>query len=158
METLLKEKTEAPDFSLPDPSGVKVSLSDFRGKWVVLYFYPKDDTPGCTEEALDFTELAPELRKNGTVVIGISPDSETSHEKFVKKHGLTLILLSDADHQAIGAYGVWQKKSMYGREYMGVARTTYLIDPKGFISRVWEGVKVKGHAESVKDFVCSLKK
>lgn len=140
---------EAPDFCLLDENGQKVCLSDFKGKWVVLYFYPKDNTPGCTKEAENFSELLPEFEKLGAVVIGVSPDSVESHKKFKEKRGLKVKLLSDESREVLKAYGVWQKKKMYGREYMGVVRTTYLIDPEGKVTHIWKRVKVKGHAEAV---------
>jgi len=140
---------EAPDFCLLDENGQKVCLSDFKRKWVVLYFYPKDNTPGCTKEAENFSELLPEFEKLGAVVIGVSPDSVESHKKFKEKRGLKVKLLSDESKEVLKTYGVWQKKKMYGREYMGVVRTTYLIDPEGKVAHVWKRVKVKGHAEAV---------
>jgi len=140
---------EALDFCLLDENGQKVCLSDFKGKWVVLYFYPKDNTPGCTKEAENFSELLPEFEKLGAVVIGVSPDSVESHKKFKEKRDLKVKLLSDESREVLKAYGVWQKKKMYGREYMGVVRTTYLIDPEGKVAHVWKRVKVKGHAEAV---------
>jgi peroxiredoxin Q/BCP len=139
----------APDFTLPTDGGGKVKLSEFKGRKVVLYFYPKDDTSGCTLEAVTFTTLAPEFAKAGTVVIGVSPDSVKSHDKFKLKHELGVILAADEDRKAIEAYGVWGEKSMYGRKYMGVLRTTFLIGPDRRIAEVWENVKVKGHAEAV---------
>lgn len=140
---------EALDFCLLDENGQKVCLNDFKGKWVVLYFYPKDNTPGCTKEAENFSELLPEFEKLGAVVIGVSPDSVESHKKFKEKRDLKVKLLSDESREVLKAYGVWQKKKMYGREYMGVVRTTYLIDPEGKVAHVWKRVKVKGHAEAV---------
>jgi len=140
---------EAPDFCLLDENGQKVCLNDFKGKWVVLYFYPKDNTPGCTKEAENFSELLPEFEKLGAVVIGVSPDSVESHKKFKEKRDLKVKLLSDESREVLKAYGVWQKKKMYGREYMGVVRTTYLIDPEGKVTHIWKRVKVKGHAEAV---------
>jgi peroxiredoxin Q/BCP len=139
----------APDFTLPTDGGGKVKLSEFKGRKVILYFYPKDDTSGCTLEAVTFTTLAPEFAKAGTVVIGVSPDSVKSHDKFKLKHELGVILAADEDRKAIEAYGVWGEKSMYGRKYMGVLRTTFLIGPDRRIAEVWENVKVKGHAEAV---------
>lgn len=139
----------APDFSLPRDGGGTVSLSQFLGQKVVLYFYPKDNTSGCTVEALDFTALKGEFEKAGTVVIGMSPDSAASHDKFCKKHALGVILAADEDKTALSAYGVWTEKSMYGRKYMGVERTTVLVDAAGKIARIWPKVKVNGHAEEV---------
>lgn len=139
----------APDFTLPADGGGKVKLSDFKGSKVVLYFYPKDDTSGCTLEAVTFTRLAAEFAKAGAVVIGVSPDSVKAHDKFKAKHALGVTLAADEDRKVIEAYGVWGEKSMYGRKYMGVLRTTFLIAPDRKIAEVWENVKVKGHAEAV---------
>lgn len=139
----------APDFTLPTDGGDKVELSQFKGRKVVLYFYPKDDTSGCTLEAVTFTTLAPEFEAAGAVVIGVSPDSVKSHDRFKAKHELGVILAADEDRKAIEAYGAWGEKSMYGRKYMGVLRTTFLIGPDRRIAEVWENVKVKGHAEAV---------
>jgi len=146
---VLEPGTEAPDFCLPSDSGTQVCLKELRGKWVVLYFYPKDNTPGCTKEAESFTQLLPEFEKEGAVVLGVSPDSVESHKKFKEKKGLKVTLLSDPEKEVISAYGAWQKKKMYGREFMGVVRSTYLIDPEGKVAHVWKKVRVKDHAESV---------
>ena len=140
---------KAPGFTLQDGDDIKTSLSGLKGNWVVLYFYPKDDTQGCTTEALDFSRLSGAFEKLGAVVLGISPDSAASHQKFTKKHDLSVRLLSDPDHVALNKYGVWQMKKMYGREYMGVVRTTFLINPAGKIVETWEKVRVKNHAENV---------
>lgn len=146
----------APDFTLPTDGGEKVKLSGFKGRKVVLYFYPKDDTSGCTLEATTFTTLAPEFEAAGAVVIGVSPDSVKSHDKFKAKHNLGVILASDEQHQAIEAYGVWVEKSMYGRKYMGVERATFLIGPDRKIAEAWHKVKVPGHAETVLKAVKAL--
>lgn len=146
---VLQQGKPAPDFALPTDGGGTVELSGFKGRKVVLYFYPKDDTSGCTLEAVTFTTLAPEFAAAGAVVIGVSPDSARSHDKFKAKHQLGVILAADEDRKAIEAYGVWGEKSMYGRKYMGVLRTTFLIGPDRRIARVWENVKVRGHAEEV---------
>ena len=146
----------APDFTLPRDGGGTVSLSQFLGQKVVLYFYPKDDTSGCTVEAIDFTALKDAFEKAGTVVIGLSPDSVASHDKFCRKHALGVILAADEDKTALAAYGVWTEKSMYGRKYMGVERTTVLVDAAGKIARIWPKVKVKGHAEEVLEAARSL--
>lgn len=143
----------APDFTLPASNGQTVSLRDFRGKNVVLYFYPKDMTPGCTTEACDFRDCHPEFAKLDTVVLGVSPDDVPSHDKFIAKHGLPFLLLADTDHKVAEAYGVWVLKKMYGREYMGIERTTFVIDREGRIAQVWHKVKVKGHVEDVLTFV-----
>lgn len=141
--------TTAPDFTLPRDGGTSVSLSALRPGKVVLYFYPKDDTPGCTLEAQDFTARLPAFADAQTTVIGISKDSVKAHDKFCKKHGLGVILASDEDGQTCEDYGVWLEKSMYGKTYMGVERTTVLIDGAGNIARVWNKVSVKGHADEV---------
>ena len=145
----LDKGSEAPDFALPRDGNGIVSLSDLRGKSVVLYFYPKDDTSGCTAESIDFSALKPEFDRLGTVVIGISPDTTKSHDKFKAKHGLSVDLVSDTEKQTLQAYGVWVEKSMYGRKYMGVERSTFLIDREGRIAEVWRKVKVPGHAKAV---------
>ncbi|WP_457679071.1 thioredoxin-dependent thiol peroxidase [Thermovibrio sp.] len=148
---------EAPLFCLPDEEGKEVCLKDFRGKWVVLYFYPKDNTPGCTKEALGFSELLPKFEKLNATVIGISPDSVESHRKFKEKKRLKVKLLSDENKEVVNAYGVWQKKKNFGREYFGVVRTTYLIDPEGKVAYLWKRVKVKGHPEAVLEKLKELK-
>ncbi|WP_296106356.1 thioredoxin-dependent thiol peroxidase [uncultured Agrobacterium sp.] len=140
---------EAPDFRLPRNGGGDISLSDLKGKAVVLYFYPKDDTSGCTAEAIDFSAQGGEFEKANSVVIGISPDSVKSHDKFAAKHSLSIMLAADEDKTALEAYGVWKEKSMYGKKYMGVERTTYLISPQGKIAKIWNKVKVQGHAQAV---------
>jgi peroxiredoxin Q/BCP len=139
----------APEFELPRDGGGSISLAALRGKPIVLFFYPKDDTKACTEEAISFSALAKEFQEAGIALVGISPDSAKSHDRFTKKHGLTVTLGADEDKAAAHAYGVWVEKSMYGRKYMGVERTTFLIDRQGVISRVWEKVKVPGHADEV---------
>ena len=140
---------KAPDFELPTEGGEALKLSRLKGKPVVLYFYPKDDTSGCTAEAKDFSRLAPEFRKAGVEVVGVSPDSVESHAKFRRKYDLAVRLAADADKAVANAYGVWVEKSMYGRKYMGVERTTFLIDKAGRIAKSWRKVKVPGHAEEV---------
>lgn len=141
--------TPAPDFTLPRDGGGTVSLSALRPGKVVLYFYPKDDTPGCTLEAQDFTARLPAFGDAETTVIGISKDSVKAHDKFCKKHGLGVILASDEEGSTCEDYGVWLEKSMYGKTYMGVERTTVLIDAQGNVARVWNKVSVKGHADEV---------
>jgi thioredoxin-dependent peroxiredoxin len=140
---------KAPAFTLPRDGGETVSLSDFRGGKLVLYFYPKADTSGCTREALDFTGLARAFAKAGTTVLGVSADPVKKLDRFKAKHGLSVALGSDETHGMLTAYGVWAKKTMYGRSYMGVLRNTFLIGPDGRIAQVWEKVKVDGHAEQV---------
>lgn len=139
----------APDFTLPSSGGGSVRLSSLRGKTVVLYFYPKDDTPGCTKEACDFRDNLPKFRTSKAAVLGVSVLDEASKVRFAEKYDLTFPLLADADHEVADKYGAWQKKSRYGREYMGVARTTYLIDADGKIARRWDNVKVDGHTDAV---------
>lgn len=146
----------APDFSLPRDGGGTVSLAEYSGRPVVLYFYPKDDTSGCTSEAIAFTGLADAFEKADAVVIGLSPDSAASHDRFVAKHGLNVILAADEDKHVLEKYGVWKEKSMYGRKYMGVERTTVLVAPDGKIARIWPKVKVTGHADEVLEAVRGL--
>jgi peroxiredoxin Q/BCP len=146
---MAEDGEEAPDFELPTDGGKPLKLSRLRGKPVVLYFYPKDDTSGCTAEAKDFSRLAPAFSKAGAQVIGVSPDDVESHQKFRRKYELAITLAADTDKTVARAYGVWVEKSMYGRTYMGVERSTFLIDGKGRIARSWRKVKVPGHAEEV---------
>ncbi len=153
----LKVGDPAPDFCLPDQDGNEVCLKDLRGKWVILYFYPKDNTSGCTKEAIGFTEHLEEIESLGAVVLGVSPDSVKSHVKFREKHNLKVTLLSDPEHKVLETYGAWQLKKMYGREYYGVVRSTYLIDPEGKIAYIWPKVKVKGHVEAVIEKLKELK-
>ncbi|MEN5277947.1 thioredoxin-dependent thiol peroxidase [Brucella sp. TWI432] len=140
---------QAPDFTLPSDNSDTITLSSLKGKPVVLYFYPKDDTSGCTKEAITFSQLTPEFDKIGVRIIGVSPDSAEKHAKFRKKHALRVDLAADEGKTALEAYGVWLEKSMYGRKYMGVERTTFLIDADGRIAKIWEKVKVDGHAQAV---------
>jgi peroxiredoxin Q/BCP len=154
--TELSPGQDAPQFELPRDGGGTLTLSALRGKAVVLYFYPKDDTSGCTAEAIDFSALKPDFEKAGAVVIGMSPDSAKKHDKFKAKHGLSVDLVADEERKAIEAYGVWAEKSMYGRKYMGVERTTFLIDRNGKIARIWPKVKVPGHAAEVLEAVRAL--
>jgi peroxiredoxin Q/BCP len=145
----LQPGDKAPAFKLADETGKPVSLSDFKGKQVVLYFYPKDSTPGCTTEACDFRDNLNRIAKTGAVVLGVSADSSESHRKFKEKQGLNFPLLSDPDKKAIEAYGVWQEKSLYGRKFMGIVRSTFIIDGKGSIAKVFPKVKVAGHVDEV---------
>ncbi len=140
---------KAPDFCLPNQDNEEVCLRDLQGSWVVLYFYPKDNTPGCTTEALDFTAHLNEFQGLGATVLGVSPDSVRKHQNFIAKKELKVTLLSDEEKEVCQAYGVWQLKKNYGREYMGVVRSTFLIDPDGIIRAKWEKVRVKGHVEEV---------
>jgi peroxiredoxin Q/BCP len=153
---MLEAGQKAPDFNLPTDAGGTVRLSKLKGSPIVVYFYPKDSTSGCTKEALSFSALSNEFRALGARVIGISPDGTESHAKFRAKYDLTVELAADPDRKAIDAYGVWVEKSMYGRKYMGVDRSTFLIDSKGKIARVWRRVKVPGHAEEVLEAVKAL--
>ena len=140
---------KAPAFSLEDQSGKTVKLSDFKGKTVVLYFYPKDDTPGCTREACAFRDEHSALQKAGAVVLGVSPDSGPSHAKFAGKYKLPFPLLADTDHAVSEKYGAWGEKSLYGRKFVGITRSTFLIDGSGKVARVWPKVKVDGHVDEV---------
>lgn len=149
MSTELEPGQAAPEVRLPRDGGGEISLADFAGRKVVLYFYPKDDTSGCTTEAIAFTARAADFEAAGAVVIGISKDSVKSHDKFRDKHGLGVILLSDAEGDVAERYGTWGEKSMYGRKYMGIDRSTFLIDAEGRIARIWRKVKVPGHVDEV---------
>jgi peroxiredoxin Q/BCP len=146
---MLNEGDRVPDVHLEGMKGEQVSPADFRGNKLVLYFYPKDDTSGCTREAQDFTALAEEFEKEGTWVLGVSKDSPASHAKFSGKYGLKVPLASDVDGSVCEAFGTWVEKSMYGRKYMGIDRATFLINRDGRVARVWRKVKVPGHAEEV---------
>lgn len=146
---MVSEGDDAPDFDLERDGGGRIRLKDFAGQPVVLFFYPKDDTSGCTKEAVAFTELAPEFAKHGAAIVGVSPDTSASHDKFKAKHNLDIALAADTEKSVAGAYGVWVEKSMYGRKYMGVERSTFLIGPDGAVQRAWRKVKVPGHAEAV---------
>ena len=147
---------KAPAFTLPGDGGTEISLASLAGKKVVLYFYPKDDTSGCTKEAMEFNALRADFAAVGTEIIGVSPDSTASHDKFKKKYDLGFALAADESKAMLEAYGVWVEKSMYGRKYMGVERTTVLIDASGTIARVWPKVKVPGHAAEVLEAAKSL--
>lgn len=140
---------QAPDFTLTDDTGGTLRLADLKGRKIVLYFYPKDDTPGCTKEAIGFSCLKDQFEAANTVVIGVSKDTTASHAKFRTKHDLTIALGSDPDGTVIQAYGAWVEKSMYGKKYMGIDRATFLIDGHGTIAQAWRSVKVPGHAEAV---------
>jgi thioredoxin-dependent peroxiredoxin len=146
---MLKQGDKAPDFTAKDDQGHDLSLKDFRGKKVVLYFYPKDDTSGCTKEACDFRDNLGRIKRKDAIVLGVSPDSEKSHGKFKSKFDLTFPLLVDEDKKLVHTYGVWKEKSMYGRKYMGIERTTFVIDEQGKIAKIFPKVKVAGHVEEV---------
>lgn len=148
--------SKAPQLRLRDSNNNEISLEDMKGKWVVLYFYPKDNTSGCTQEAIDFSRFKKKFEKLNAVILGVSPDSIESHCKFIEKHNLSITLLSDTQHGALESYGAWQLKKMYGKEFMGVERSTFLIDPEGRIREIWRKVKVNGHVEEVQDTLLKL--
>jgi peroxiredoxin Q/BCP len=148
---MVEKGSKAPDFTLATDEGGEVTLSDYRGKKVILYFYPKDDTPGCTTQACDLRDATPSFEKLDAVVLGVSPDSVESHAKFRKKFDLNFPLLADVGHAVSETYGVWKEKSMYGRKYMGIERSTFLIDEDGTVAEVWRKVKPKGHAEMLEE-------
>ncbi len=158
MSAIPTEGSTAPDFTLPRDGGGTISLKDFRGKILVLYFYPKDDTSGCTTEAIGFSEKIDDFTDAGAAVVGVSKDSAQKHDKFKAKHALKVILAADEELEAIKAYGVWVEKSMYGRKYMGIERATFLIDAEGKIVKIWRKVRVKGHVDAVLAEVKSLGK
>lgn len=155
---MLKVKDEAPKFCLPNQDEIEICLRDLAGKWIVLYFYPKDNTPGCTTEACDFNLNLPKFEELNAVVLGISPDSPKSHQKFIDKQSLNFTLLSDETKGVLALYGVWKLKKLYGREYMGVERSTFIIDPDGKIVKIYTKVKVKGHIEELKKELSNLQK
>ena len=149
MTNLLQVGQPAPEFTATDRDNNALSLSDFLGNWLILYFYPKDNTPGCTTEAKEFTARTAEFYSLNARVVGVSPDSVKSHARFQSKHNLSITLLSDPEHQIATAYGVWQLKKFMGKEYMGVVRSTFLINPEGALAYIWSKVKVKGHVAEV---------
>ena len=153
--TNLQPGDPAPDFTLPASGGQTVSLGDFAGKQVVLYLYPRDDTPGCTKEAIGFTEHLAVFTAENAIVLGLSRDTPVKHDKFIAKHDLGVVLLSDEDASVIGAYGSWVEKNMYGKKSMGIERSTFLIGPDGALKRIWRKVKVPGHVEEVLEAVRS---
>ncbi len=153
---MIEAGSTAPDFTLPRDGGEDVTLSSLRPGPVVLYFYPRDDTPGCTTEANDFTAMLPEFQAAGATVIGVSQDTVAKHEKFIAKHGLGVILVSDAEGELCETYGTWVEKNMYGKKSMGIQRATFLIDGEGTVARVWPKVKVAGHAAEVLEAVKAL--
>lgn len=153
----LQIKDEAPLFSLPNQDNAEISLLNFRGSYVVLYFYPKDKTPGCTTEACDFRDSMESLNALGAVVLGVSPDPTQSHQSFINKESLNFTLLSDTNKEVLKMYGAFGVKKLYGKEYEGVIRSTFLIDPQGKIAHIWRNVKVKGHIEEVREKLEALK-
>ena len=148
---------KAPEFCLPNSDEVEICLRDLKGKWVVLYFYPKDLTPGCTTEACEFSEALPDFEGMDAVILGVSPDPAEKHRKFIEKKDLKITLLSDEDKEVLKAYGAWGPKKLYGREYEGVIRSTFIIDPDGNVAAAWPKVRVKGHVEAVKQKLEELK-
>jgi peroxiredoxin Q/BCP len=153
---MIEEGKKAPVFSLKDQSGQTVKLADFAGKYVVLYFYPKDDTPGCTKEACSFRDEHSKLEKAGAVVLGVSPDDEKRHVKFIEKYKLPFTLLADTEHAVAEKYGAWGEKNNYGKKYMGIVRSTFLIGPDGKVAKVWPKVKAEGHGEVVLEALRAL--
>lgn len=147
----------APKFCLNDEQGNKVCSGDLMGNWTIVYFYPKDNTPGCTTEAIDFTCAVGDFTKEGAKIVGISPDSEKSHLKFIGKHDLKVSLLSDPEHIVLEQFGTWKEKKLYGRTFMGVERSTYLLDPEWKVRKIWRKVKVKGHVDDVLNSLKELK-
>lgn len=153
---MLEIGTEAPEFCLSNQDDVEICLRDLRGKWIVLYFYPKDSTPGCTTEACEFSDAMDDYDDLGAIILGVSADSTKSHRNFIEKKSLAITLLSDPTTQMMQAYGVWAMKKNYGKEYMGIVRSTYIIDPKGIVRAGWTNVKVKDHVAKVKEELAKL--
>ncbi|NOZ90875.1 MAG: thioredoxin-dependent thiol peroxidase [Epsilonproteobacteria bacterium] len=154
---MLEVGDNVPDFCLPNQDEEEICFRDIKGRWIVLYFYPKDNTPGCTTEACDFTDALPDFRDLDAIVLGVSPDSPKKHRNFIEKKNLGITLLSDENKELCKTFGVWQLKKNYGREYMGVVRSTFLISPDGKVAYKWEKVRVKGHVEAVKEKLKELK-
>jgi peroxiredoxin Q/BCP len=148
---MLEVGLDAPEFCLPNQDDIEICLRDLKGKWIVLYFYPKDNTPGCTTEACDFTTLLPDFNDLDAIVLGVSADSTKKHRNFIEKKDLAITLLSDEDTSMMQEYGVWRLKKNYGKEYMGIVRTTFIIDPDGKIVAIWNNVRVKEHVQKVKE-------
>ena len=148
---MLEINNQAPEFCLPNQDDIEICLRDLKGKWIVLYFYPKDSTPGCTTEACEFSECAPDFSDLDAIILGVSADSTKKHRNFIEKQSLNITLLSDEETLMMQNYGVWQMKKNYGKEYMGIVRTTLIINPNGVVKALWNNVKVKGHVESVKN-------
>ncbi len=154
---MLEVENVVPDFCLANQDEEEICLRDIRGKWIILYFYPKDNTPGCTTEACDFTAALPAFEDLSAIVLGVSPDSPQKHRNFIEKKNLKITLLSDEDKELCSKFGVWQLKKFIGKEYMGVVRSTFIIDPEGKVAAVWGNVKVKGHVDAVKAKLETLK-
>lgn len=154
---MLEVGTKAPNFNLQNQDGIETTLSNYAGKWIVIYFYPKDDTPGCTTEACEFSFELAGFRDMDAVVLGVSADSVARHEKFANKHSLGVTLLSDPQHAMIESYGAWREKMMCGKKYMGIVRSSYIIDPSGKIAKAYDNVKAKGHAQKVKEDLLKLR-
>jgi peroxiredoxin Q/BCP len=146
---MIKLDEKAPEFCLPNQDDIEICLRDLKGKWIVLYFYPKDSTPGCTTEACEFTEAAPDFSELDAIIIGVSADSTKRHRSFIEKQDLGITLLSDEDTSMMQEYGVWQLKKNYGKEYMGIVRTTLIVNPEGVVKALWENVRVKEHVAKV---------
>lgn len=155
---MIEVGTKAPEFCLPNQDDVEICLRDLKGKWIVLYFYPKDNTPGCTTEACDFTEAMPDFEGLNAVILGVSADSTQKHRNFIAKKELGITLLSDESTEMMQEYGVWALKKNYGREYMGIVRSTYIIDPQGNVAASWTNVRVKEHVAKVKEKLAELQK
>ena len=154
---MLEVGQDAPEFCLPNQDEVEICFRDLKGKWIVLYFYPKDNTPGCSTEACEFTAMEPDFSELDAIIVGVSPDSPKSHRNFIAKKELDIMLLSDMEKEVAKAYDVWQLKKLYGKEYMGIVRSTFLISPEGKIAALWTKVKVKNHVEAVMEPLSSLK-
>ena len=153
---MLEIGESVPDFCLPNQDEEEICFRDIRGRWIILYFYPKDNTPGCTTEACDFTAALPDFEGLDAVILGVSPDSPKKHRNFIEKKDLKITLLADEEKELCKTFGVWQLKKNYGREYMGVVRSTFIINPEGKIAAKWEKVRVKGHVEAVKEKLKAL--
>ena len=155
---MLEVGDSVADFCLPNQDEEEICLRDIRGRWIVLYFYPKDNTPGCTTQACDFTDALPDFEGLSAIVLGVSPDSPKKHRNFIEKKELKITLLADEEKELCKTFGVWQLKKNYGKEYMGVVRSTFIIDPDGKVAQKWEKVRVKGHIETVKESLKELQK
>lgn len=153
---MLEVGNAAPEFCLPNQDETEICLRDIKGKWIVLYFYPKDNTPGCTTEACEFTQALPDFDGLDAIIVGVSPDSPKKHRNFIEKKELLITLLADESTEVAQRYGVWQLKKNYGKEYMGIVRSTFIIDPSGNIAAYWDKVRVKGHVEAVKETLAKL--